>query len=55
MKRLVLVPVAVALVAALIPAAALAKGASEAEIVGPGLDTRSPLSQVKSSSGSSCS
>jgi len=37
-KRLVLVPVAVALVAALIPAAALAKGASEAEIAGPGID-----------------
>jgi hypothetical protein len=38
MKRLVLAPLAVALFAVLIPAAALAKGASEAEIVGPGLD-----------------
>jgi hypothetical protein len=38
MKRHVLAPLAVALFAVLIPAAALAKGASEAEIVGPGLD-----------------
>jgi len=37
-KRLVLVPLAVTLVAALVPAAALAKGASEAEIAGPGID-----------------
>jgi hypothetical protein len=38
MKRFVLVPLAIALVAALVPTASLAKGASEAEIVGPGLD-----------------
>jgi len=38
MKRLVLVLAAVLLVAALIPAATLAKGASEAEIAGPGID-----------------
>ena len=38
MKRFVLVPLAIALVAASVPAAALAKGASEAEITGPGLD-----------------
>jgi hypothetical protein len=38
MKRLVLVPLAVALIAAVAPAAGLAKGASEAEITGPGLD-----------------
>jgi hypothetical protein len=38
MKRFVLVPLAAALVAALVPAAALAKGASEAEIMGPGLE-----------------
>jgi len=37
-KRLALVPLAVTLVAALVPAAALAKGASEAEIAGPGID-----------------
>jgi hypothetical protein len=39
MKRLVLAPLAVALFAALVPAAALAKGASEATIEGPGLDS----------------
>jgi hypothetical protein len=39
MKRLVLAPLAVVLAAALIPAAALAKGASEATIEGPGLDS----------------
>jgi hypothetical protein len=38
MKRIVLVPLAIALVTALVPASALAKGASEAEILGPGLD-----------------
>lgn len=38
MKRLVLVLLAAALIAAVAPAAALAKGASEAEITGPGLD-----------------
>lgn len=38
MKRRVLVPLAVAVLAALVPTAALAKGASEAEIAGPGLD-----------------
>ncbi len=38
MKRFVLVPLAIALVAALVPAAALAKGASAGEITGPGLD-----------------
>jgi hypothetical protein len=38
MKRLVLALVAVLLVAMLIPAGALAKGASEARIEGPGLD-----------------
>lgn len=38
MKRLVLVLLAVTLVCVLAPAAALAKGASEAEIIGPGLD-----------------
>jgi hypothetical protein len=38
MKRFVLVPLAISLIAALVPAAALAKGASEAEITGPGLD-----------------
>lgn len=38
MKRLVLVPLALFLVAALVPAAAFAKGASEATIEGPGLD-----------------
>jgi hypothetical protein len=37
-KRLVLVLLAAALVCVLAPAAALAKGASEAEILGPGLD-----------------
>jgi hypothetical protein len=43
-KRLALVPFAIALVVALVPATALAKGASEAEIVGPGLDE--PISLV---------
>ncbi len=38
MKRGVLVPFVIALLAVLAPTAALAKGASEAEIVGPGLD-----------------
>ncbi len=38
MKRLVLVPFVIALLAVLVPAAALAKGASEADITGPGLD-----------------
>lgn len=39
MKRLGVVPFAIALLlAALVPAAALAKGASEAEITGPGLE-----------------
>ena len=38
MKRLVLVPFVIALLAVFVPTAALAKGASEAEIVGPGLD-----------------
>ena len=38
MKRLVLVPFLIALFAVLVPTAALAKGASDAEIVGPGLD-----------------
>jgi hypothetical protein len=38
MKRFALVPLAIALIAALVPATALAKGASEAEITGPGLD-----------------
>jgi len=38
MKRLILVPFVIALLAVLVPATALAKGASEAEIVGPGLD-----------------
>ena len=38
MKRLVLVPFVIALLAVFVPIAALAKGASEAEIVGPGLD-----------------
>jgi hypothetical protein len=38
MKRLVFVPLALLLGAALVPAAALGKGASKAEIAGPGLD-----------------
>ena len=38
MKKLVLVPFVIALLAVIAPTAALAKGASEAEIVGPGLD-----------------
>ena len=38
MKQLALVPLAILLVAALVPAAASAKGASEATIEGPGLD-----------------
>jgi len=38
MKRLVLVPFVIALSAVLAPTPAVAKGASEAEIVGPGLD-----------------
>ena len=38
MKRLILVPFVIALLAVIAPTAALAKGASEAEIVGPGLD-----------------
>ena len=38
MKHLVLACLAVVLVAALVPAAALAKGASEATITGPGLE-----------------
>jgi hypothetical protein len=38
MKRLGVVPFAIALLAALVPTAALAKGASEAEITGPGLE-----------------
>ena len=37
MKRLALVPFALALLALLLPTPALAKGASEAEITGPGL------------------
>jgi hypothetical protein len=44
MKRLALVPVAVALVAALAPASAPAKGASRAEITGPDLDGSITLS-----------
>lgn len=38
MRRLVLVSLAIALVAAVAPVAALAKGASEAALTGPGLD-----------------
>jgi hypothetical protein len=38
MKRLSLIPFAVALLAALVPVTALAKGASEAVITGPGLE-----------------
>jgi hypothetical protein len=38
MRRFVLAPFALVLIAALAPAAALAKGASEATITGPGLD-----------------
>ena len=38
MKRFVVAAIAVALVAVVFPAASLSKGASEAEITGPGLD-----------------
>lgn len=38
MKRLVLVPLAVAVLTAVLPTAAVAKGASEAQVTGPGLD-----------------
>jgi len=38
MKRLALIPFAITLLALLLPGAGLAKGASEAEITGPGLD-----------------
>jgi hypothetical protein len=37
MKRVALIPFAIVLLSALLPAAALGKGASQAEIIGPGL------------------
>jgi hypothetical protein len=37
MKRLALIPFAIVFLSALLPTVALGKGASEAEIIGPGL------------------